>query len=246
MREDEKAVLLAGLAARMETREGFMANVLAAYRAEQGITEEGLRHLLGVSPAMLTRLKMCRRPQASSGRFSEQVREIADYAGADAAVLEAIVRHRVDARGAGAEGAVGRCQEGPPGERGTAKRSIADHLAEVAYRHFAESQPKMIDLLEELISRGHTGDRIYRAALRRGATLLIAGFMASAADYIISGREGGEVPAPRRRESDSGGVYEDDDLSEQEAAALWGYFAEAPPDDSVTFVISAARRGRQG
>jgi hypothetical protein len=73
-----------------------MAYVLAAYQEQENLTDEGLADALGTLPALVVRLRLCKRPPAFSPQFAEKVRELADYTLADAPRLANILR-QVDA-----------------------------------------------------------------------------------------------------------------------------------------------------
>jgi hypothetical protein len=73
-----------------------MAYVLAAYQAQENLTDEALARELGMLPLLILRLSLCRRPDALSSNFAEQVREIADFTLVDEVKLAHILR-RVDA-----------------------------------------------------------------------------------------------------------------------------------------------------
>lgn len=83
---------LASLAARLRDNPGFMAYVLAKYEQQERLSDETLAKDLGVTPAKLSRLALCKRPTGNSPQFADQVRQIAAYIGVDAAELARIIR----------------------------------------------------------------------------------------------------------------------------------------------------------
>lgn len=89
---EESLTALSALALRLRRDPRFMSYVLAAYQAQENLTDEGLAQALGTLPALVVRLSLCKRPPASSPQFAEQVRELADYTLTDAARLANILR----------------------------------------------------------------------------------------------------------------------------------------------------------
>jgi hypothetical protein len=87
---DDRA--LARLAARAEGDAFFMASALAAYRAFAHLDEVQLAAWLRCSARSLARLALCRRPEGESAMFGDEVRQIADYVGADAGRLVQLLR----------------------------------------------------------------------------------------------------------------------------------------------------------
>jgi len=84
--------LLTELAQRFQSDPRFMAYTLAVYQEQEGLGEEELALALGMMPEMLSRLALCKRPDAQSPEFAAQVREIADYTLADEAQLANLLR----------------------------------------------------------------------------------------------------------------------------------------------------------
>ena len=84
--------LLTGLAGRLQSDPRFMAYTLTVYQEQEGLEEEELALALGMMPEMLSRLALCKRPDAQSPEFAAQVREIADYTLADEAQLANLLR----------------------------------------------------------------------------------------------------------------------------------------------------------
>lgn len=96
MTNQELSAPLLMLASRLRRNPLYMAYVLAAYQAQENLTDEALARELGTLSLLVLRLSLCRRPDARSLNFAEQVREIADFTLVDEAKLAHIVR-RVDA-----------------------------------------------------------------------------------------------------------------------------------------------------
>lgn len=83
---------LAGLASRLQNDPAFMASILAAYQKQERLSDETLAAQLKSTPEMMVRLALCKRPEATSSRFADQVRQIAAYTNLDAAQLAHIIR----------------------------------------------------------------------------------------------------------------------------------------------------------
>ena len=71
-------------AERAARRGGYMASILADYRALQGSdeAEEEVARELGCPPERLPLLGLCRAPRRDAPGFGTDVREIAEFAGA--------------------------------------------------------------------------------------------------------------------------------------------------------------------
>lgn len=87
---------LARLASRLSADAQFMANALVTYQSQERLNDQALAERLGLTPAMLARLALCRRPQPAKASFGDQVRQIATYTGVDAGKLANLI-HEVDA-----------------------------------------------------------------------------------------------------------------------------------------------------
>lgn len=92
MTEQELLAPLVKLASRLRHDPLYMAYVLAAYQAQENLTDEDLARELGTLPLLVLRLSLCKRPDALSVDFAEQVREIADFTLVDEAKLAYILR----------------------------------------------------------------------------------------------------------------------------------------------------------
>ncbi|HKV40046.1 MAG TPA: hypothetical protein VJX67_12600 [Blastocatellia bacterium] len=87
--------LMTSLATRLEGYQDFMAYVLASYRRQEGLSERELASRFGISPALLFRLALCRRPLRSGSDYGQAIRRLADAVLADEATL-ATVLHQVE------------------------------------------------------------------------------------------------------------------------------------------------------
>lgn len=83
---------LAGLASRLQNDPAFMAYVLTIYQKQERLSDDALAAQLGSTPEMLARLALCKRPEVSSTKFADQVRQIAAYTNTDVTQLANIVR----------------------------------------------------------------------------------------------------------------------------------------------------------
>lgn len=84
--------LMRHAAARAATREAFVASALAEYRTLNDMNERRLAAWLGIVPAKLTRLALCRRPEGAGMRFREGVRQIVAATGVDGDRLAELLR----------------------------------------------------------------------------------------------------------------------------------------------------------
>ncbi|MCC6188199.1 MAG: hypothetical protein IT318_04165 [Anaerolineales bacterium] len=87
---------LGRLAERLSGDPGFMANVLAAYQAQERLSSSDLADRLGLAPEGLVQLALCKRPQPGGTEFAAQVRQIAAFVGLAPATLAQLIR-QVDA-----------------------------------------------------------------------------------------------------------------------------------------------------
>ena len=79
--ELDKEALLRRAAERAGEDRFFVAAALATYKEEHGLDDAALAALLGCEPSRLSRLGLCRRPDARSQSFGAEVQQIASYAG---------------------------------------------------------------------------------------------------------------------------------------------------------------------
>lgn len=96
MSEQELSAPMSALARRLRNDSRYMAYVLAAYQAQEKLTDEELGLELGMLPLLAVRLSLCKRPDPMSPDFADQVREIADFTLMDEEKLAHILR-QVDA-----------------------------------------------------------------------------------------------------------------------------------------------------
>jgi hypothetical protein len=80
------------LVKRLGRNPKFMAYVLFQYQDQEGISDENLPAVLGTLPELVSRLALCRKPDADKTSFAERVREIADYTLVDESLLANIIR----------------------------------------------------------------------------------------------------------------------------------------------------------
>ncbi len=83
---------LARLAKRLNEDTEYMASILAMYQICERLTDQSLSELLGISPGMLARLALCKRPNPESADFAQQVRKLADFTGADVGAIANLIR----------------------------------------------------------------------------------------------------------------------------------------------------------
>jgi hypothetical protein len=96
MSEQELSVPMSALARRLRNDPLYMAYALAAYQAQEKLTDEELGLELGLLPLLAIRLSLCKRPDPMSPDFADQVREIADFTLVDEEKLAHVLR-QVDA-----------------------------------------------------------------------------------------------------------------------------------------------------
>jgi hypothetical protein len=84
------------LADGLKENPDYMAWVFASYQKIEKLSEAQLIQALGTSPAGYARILLCKRPLADSQNFASQMKQIADYSGADPSSLANIIR-QVDA-----------------------------------------------------------------------------------------------------------------------------------------------------
>jgi hypothetical protein len=80
------------LVSRLKGNPDFVAYVLARYQEKEGISDGSLPWVLGTLPALVSRLALCRKPDANAANFATSVREIADYTLVDESLLAGIIR----------------------------------------------------------------------------------------------------------------------------------------------------------
>jgi hypothetical protein len=93
------------LASRLEDDPEFVAWSLARYREYEGIRSwSELATRVGTTPPFLIQLALCKRPPSLTQDFATRVRQIAEFAAVDAAVLANLLRqveflHSLPSRG---------------------------------------------------------------------------------------------------------------------------------------------------
>jgi hypothetical protein len=87
---------LSALSARAALNPEFMGYVIREYLNSQRITNDDLCSLLGITPELLVRLSLCKRPDPQEPDFVERVSAIGDYTLCDEDALLQVIRH-VDA-----------------------------------------------------------------------------------------------------------------------------------------------------
>src|SRR5438874_873231 len=83
---------LAALAANLADNSAFMSSVLEKYINIEGTDLARLQDSLGLSPALYTRLALCKRPRKDSENFARDVETIADFVLLDVIELARIIR----------------------------------------------------------------------------------------------------------------------------------------------------------
>jgi hypothetical protein len=93
MQPDPNRTPLEHLAARVAGDPYFLASVPAGYQRRHGLDDAALAALLGCNPAVLTPLRLCRRPGAAAPSWTAEadVAEIARRFGLGAAALGRVV-----------------------------------------------------------------------------------------------------------------------------------------------------------
>jgi hypothetical protein len=91
--DDSNRDALDALAARASAEPWFLGSVLAAYQRRHGLDDAGLAAVLGCDAAVLTDVRLCRRPGvAEPDRTTEEdIAAIAGRFGIDAAALRQVV-----------------------------------------------------------------------------------------------------------------------------------------------------------
>lgn len=81
------------LAERLRDEPELMAGTLGRFRVIEGISEDELANRLNTSPLGIARLALCNRPHSESPDFSDQVRQIAEYAQVEQSAIANLIRH---------------------------------------------------------------------------------------------------------------------------------------------------------
>ncbi|MCD9186651.1 MAG: hypothetical protein LUM44_09465 [Pyrinomonadaceae bacterium] len=85
-------IILLNLAMELENDPAFMSHVLARYCQIEGLDKDALADELGIPLFLLARLALCKRPDADSPNFINEISEIADYIPMDELRLVSIIR----------------------------------------------------------------------------------------------------------------------------------------------------------
>jgi hypothetical protein len=86
---------LSSLANRLQNNPAYMAWVLKIYGEQERLSLEKLTKRLNTTPAMFTRLALCKQPEVESITFANQVRQLSDYTGIDSIQLANLIRQVV-------------------------------------------------------------------------------------------------------------------------------------------------------
>jgi hypothetical protein len=92
MTEQELSAPLVALARRLRSDPRYMAYVLTAYQTQENLTDDEMARELGTLPLLALKLSLCKRPDATSPNFAEQVREIAEFTLTDEVKLAHVLR----------------------------------------------------------------------------------------------------------------------------------------------------------
>jgi hypothetical protein len=87
---DERLVFRA--AARASQQSYFLGSALATYATAEGLDDPQLAKRLGCKPGDLPRIRLCRRPDGDTSRFTSDILRIAERFGLDTATLAEILR----------------------------------------------------------------------------------------------------------------------------------------------------------
>lgn len=90
--EADSIKLLVALSRRLKGDPKFMAHVLSVYSEQEGFSEDDLVRELESAPEMVVRLALCKRPDADSLDFADQVEQLSDYTLIDETLLTRIIR----------------------------------------------------------------------------------------------------------------------------------------------------------
>jgi hypothetical protein len=132
MSEPPSRDLLANAAVRAAHRAFYLASAIATFQEVRALDDGQLLQYLGCSKQTLSRLRLCRRPDADSPEFQSDVRRIADTFAIDLTSLLSLLRETasVDAmRGSQAEASTGflmAARDKLRRERGDGKKNADD------------------------------------------------------------------------------------------------------------------------
>ncbi len=77
---------------RAERSPAFIAYAIGKYRERSGVSTAALARWLGLSPARLCELALCRKPDPAAGTFEQDVERLATATGCDADRLAMLLR----------------------------------------------------------------------------------------------------------------------------------------------------------
>jgi hypothetical protein len=80
------------LADRLKNNPDYLAGVFSYYQKIESLSDVELMQILEASPLAFSRLAICRRPAIDSPDFTQELRQIADYAETDHVILANIIR----------------------------------------------------------------------------------------------------------------------------------------------------------
>lgn len=92
MNDVNSETMLLNLAAGLENDPAFMAHVLARYCQIEGLDKDALAGEMGIPLSLFARLALCKRPDADSPNFINEINEIADFVPMDEMKLVQIIR----------------------------------------------------------------------------------------------------------------------------------------------------------
>ncbi len=87
---------LTRLARKIRANPAYLASALAAFQAQERLSDEDLARRLVIDVGRLPCLALCKRPSPQRPDFAQQVEQIAAYSGADQFALAKMIR-QIDA-----------------------------------------------------------------------------------------------------------------------------------------------------
>lgn len=92
MNDFNSETMLLNLVTGLENDPAFMAHVLARYCQIEGLDKEALAGKIGIPLSLFARLALCKRPDADSPNFINEINEIADFVPMNEMKLVQIIR----------------------------------------------------------------------------------------------------------------------------------------------------------
>lgn len=83
---------LSMLAHRLSNDPSYIAWVLRSFQNQERMSDQQLEERLRISPRMLTRLALCKRPDSNSPDFGQQITKISRYVAIDPTDLAKMIR----------------------------------------------------------------------------------------------------------------------------------------------------------